>query len=99
MKAAIKTIKEGVETGGSTLPGSDREAKVETPKPPIFKGVCDSQEVENFLWHLKNYFKCSRLKSDENKINTAVLYLSEMAMLWWRFKEANTGKGTCTINT
>lgn len=53
MKAAVKTIKEGVETGGSTLPGSDREAKVETPKPPIFKGVCDSQRGGKLFVALK----------------------------------------------
>ena len=65
----------------------------------MFKGVCDAQELENFLWHLENYFKCNGLKSDESKINTAVLYLSEMAMLWWRRNEADIGKGTRTINT
>ena len=65
----------------------------------MFKGVCDAQEVENFLRHLENYYKCSRVRSDENKINTAVLYLSEMAMLWWRHKESDIRKGTCTINT
>ena len=46
-----------------------------------------------------NYFKCNRGKSDENKINTIVLYLSEMDMLWWRHKESEIGKGRCTINT
>ncbi|XP_010315837.2 uncharacterized protein [Solanum lycopersicum] len=76
-----------------------REARVKAPNPPIFKRVRDAQEVENFLWHLENYFRCSRVRSDENKINTAIVYFSEMAMLWWRRKEAKIGKGTCTINT
>ena len=62
----------------------------------MFKGVRDTQEVENFLWH---YFKFNRLKSDESKINTAVLYLSKKAMQWWRHKELEIGKGRCTINT
>ena len=47
----------------------------------MFKGVRDAQEVENFLWNLENYFKCNRVRSDVNKISTAVLYLSEMPML------------------
>ena len=72
---------------------------MEAPKPPIFKGVHDGQEMENFLWQLENYFKCSQVRSDENKINTMVLYLSKMAILWWRNKEAEIGKGTCTIHT
>ena len=68
-------------------------------KPPMFKGFRDAQEVKNFLWHLENYFKCNRLKSDESKIKTAVLYLSEMVMLWWRHKESERRNGSCTINT
>lgn len=55
---------------------------IEASKPPIFKGVRDAQEVENFLWHLENYFKCNKVSSDDTKINTAVIYLTEMAMLW-----------------
>ena len=99
MKAEMSTLREDIEAGGSVPPDRDREARVEAPKPPMFKGIRDAQEVENFLWHLENYFKCSRVKNDETKINTAVLYLSEMAILWWRRKEAEIGKGTCIINT
>lgn len=99
LKAEIKALKEGVDVGGFASPDRDRETMVEAPNPPIFKGVRDAQEVENFLWHLENCFKCSRVRSDENKINTVVLYLSEMAMLWLRRKEVEIGKGTRTINT
>ena len=99
MKAEMRTLREDIEDGGSVPPDRDREARVEAPKPPMFKGICDAQEVENFLWHLENSYKCSRVKNDETKINTAVLYLSEMAILWWRRKEAEIGKGTCIINT
>lgn len=27
-----------------------REAKIESPKPPMFKGVSNAQKVENFLY-------------------------------------------------
>ena len=86
-----------MEVGGSTSPDCDREARVEDPKPPVFEGVRDTQDLEKVLWHLKNYFKCSQMRSNENKINNSVLYLSEMAMLLWRRKEVEIGKGTCTI--
>ncbi|XP_069148043.1 uncharacterized protein [Solanum lycopersicum] len=99
LKNEVKTLKEGIEVGGSSPLNREREARVEAPNPPIFKGVRNAQEVENFLWHLENCFKCNRVRSDVNKINTAALYLSEMAMLWWRRKEAEIRKGTCTINT
>ena len=41
----------------------------------MFKGIRDAQEVENLLWHMESYFKCSQVKSDKNKINIVVLYL------------------------
>ncbi|KAL3346514.1 hypothetical protein AABB24_025117 [Solanum stoloniferum] len=69
MKAEMKAFKEGVKVGGSSSLDRDREAKVEAPKPPMFKGIRDAQEVENFLWHLENYFKYNRLKSDKSKAN------------------------------
>ncbi|WMV07362.1 hypothetical protein MTR67_000747 [Solanum verrucosum] len=81
MRSEKKALKEGVKVEGSTSSDRDREAKVEAPNPHMFKGVRDAQEVENFLWHLENYFKCSQLNSDKNKINTIVMHLSEMSML------------------
>ena len=81
LKDEVIALKKGVEVGGCASPERGTEARVEAPKQPILKGVRDAQEVENFLWHFENYFKCSRKKSDENKINIAMLYLSEMAML------------------
>lgn len=78
--------------------GRDKEVKVTSPKPPMLKGVYDAQEVESFLWHLENHFKCKRMKSDESKLNTTVVYLSEIIMLWWRRKKYEIGKGCWTIN-
>ena len=81
MKVEIKALNEGAEVGGLSSFDRDRQAKVEAPKPAIFNGVRDAQEVENILWHLENYFKCNRVKNDENKINTVVLYYQKMVML------------------
>ncbi|XP_059294573.1 uncharacterized protein LOC132047562 [Lycium ferocissimum] len=91
MKAKIVALEEQVNVG-VTEAANDvvmmREAKIEAPKPPVFKVVRDVQEVENFLWHLENYFKHGKVRDDETKINTVVLYLTETAMLWWRRKVA-----------
>ena len=89
LKAEVEALKEDREVGGSTSLDREREARVEFPRPPMFKGVRNTQEVENFRWDLENYFKCNRVRSDVNKINTAVLYLSDMAMLWWRRKDSD----------
>ena len=95
----MEALLEDREVGGSSSRYREREARVEAPKPPAFKGVHDAQDVDNFLWHLENYFKCMRVHSYVNKINTAVLYLSESAMLWWKHKESDIAKGTCVLNT
>ncbi|XP_070005713.1 uncharacterized protein [Nicotiana sylvestris] len=102
MKAKIESLEEHVNAGVTEVASNVvvmREAKIEAPKPPMFKGVRDAQEVENFLWHLENYFRHGKVRDDEAKINTTVLYLSETAMLWWRRKMADVDKGLCTIST
>ncbi|KAH0729852.1 hypothetical protein KY289_001040 [Solanum tuberosum] len=63
MKAEMKELKEGIEFGGLSSLDKYREAKVEVPKPPMFKDVRDAQEVESFLWHLENYVKCNKFKA------------------------------------
>lgn len=55
--------------------------------------------MENFLWHLENHFKCNKVRKDKMKIKTAVLYLIEIVVLWWKQKESKIGKGICAINT
>ncbi|XP_055835544.1 uncharacterized protein LOC129904040 [Solanum dulcamara] len=97
MKVEIKALKGDIKAGGSAMSNRDREGKIEALKPPVFKGSRDAQEV-NFFWHLENYFKCNKMKSDKTGINTTVLYLSGMAMLWWKRKESEIGNGRCTIN-
>ncbi|TMW90581.1 hypothetical protein EJD97_015520 [Solanum chilense] len=57
MNAKIKALKEGAEVGRLSSFNRHREAKVKAAKTPMFKGVRDVQQVENFLWHLENYFK------------------------------------------
>ncbi|XP_070039913.1 uncharacterized protein [Nicotiana tomentosiformis] len=39
------------------------------------------------------------MRDDGAMINTAVLYLSETTMLWWRRKMADVDKSLCTIST
>ncbi|XP_070010716.1 uncharacterized protein [Nicotiana sylvestris] len=76
-----------------------REASIKDPKPLVLKGVRNTQEVENFLWHLENYFKHGKVRDDEAKINTVVLYLLEVVTLWWRQKCTDMESGLCKIET
>ncbi|XP_070040744.1 uncharacterized protein [Nicotiana tomentosiformis] len=102
MKAKIESLEDHVSAGVTDAANNvmvAREAKIEAPKPPVFKGVRNAQEVENFLWHLENYFNHGKVRDDEAMINTIVLYLSETSMLWWRRKMDGVDKGLCTIST
>ncbi|XP_070014677.1 uncharacterized protein [Nicotiana sylvestris] len=102
IKAKIESLEEHVNADVTEVASNvvvTREAKIEAPKPSVFKGVCDAQEVENFLWHLENYLRHGKVRDDEAKINIAVLYLSETVMLWWRRKIDDVDKGLCTIST
>ena len=89
----MEALKEDREVGGSSSHDREREARVEAPKPPVFKGVRDAQAVDNFLWHLENYFQCMRVRSDVNTINTAVLYLSELACYGGSIKSLTSQRG------
>lgn len=76
-----------------------RQAKIEASKPPVFKRVRDTQEVEYFLWHLENFSRHGNVRGDDAKINIVVLYMSEIVMLWWGRKSTDAKIGLCTINT
>ena len=42
LKNKVKTLEEDREVGGSTSLDQEREARVEAPRPPMFKGVRDA---------------------------------------------------------
>lgn len=58
--AEVKALKEGTEVRRLSSFDRDRKARVELSQPPIFKGVRDSQEEDNFEPDLENYFKCNK---------------------------------------
>ncbi|MCF8704109.1 retrotransposon gag domain-containing protein, partial [Corynebacterium sp. MC-02] len=98
MSAKIKML-ETVHREKPAAPAVEKEYRIDGPKPTYFKGTRDAQEVENFLWHLEKFFKRNKVTDDDDKITTAEAYLTEMALIWWRRKEAEMEKGLCTIAT
>ncbi|KAL4591909.1 hypothetical protein LXL04_004884 [Taraxacum kok-saghyz] len=64
--------------------GTQLTPRVEAPRPTKYE---------------KCYFNATGVKEDKTKIDTAVLYLSENAALWWRRKHADIEKGLCTIDS
>lgn len=93
----MKTLEDDFEVGGSYTFDVERESKFNAPKTPLFKGVHNAKDVDNLLLHLEKYFKCNRVKKNENKINTDVLYHSKINMLFFMFIESKIGNGLWTI--
>lgn len=73
-------------------------AKIKPPKPRDYSGARDAKEVDNFLFDMEQYFRICQL-SDDQKVDTAIMYLSEDAKLWWRTKHADIEAGRIKIDT
>ncbi|KAK9667740.1 hypothetical protein RND81_13G008300 [Saponaria officinalis] len=78
---------------------SPETPKIKVPEPPKYSGERDSKEIDNFLWSIEHYFSNVHILDDDTKIRTATLYLIKDAILWWRRREADIQRGTCTITT
>ncbi|XP_021766697.1 uncharacterized protein LOC110731175 [Chenopodium quinoa] len=73
-------------------------AKIKPPKPRDYSGARDAKEVDNFLFDMEQYFRICQL-SDDQKVDTAIMYLFEDAKLWWRTKHADIEAGRIKIDT
>ncbi|KAJ8511860.1 hypothetical protein OPV22_002294 [Ensete ventricosum] len=49
-----------------------------------YRGARDAKELENFLFNMEQYFRATRLDSQETKVAIATMYLNGDAKLWWR---------------
>ncbi|KAI5675744.1 hypothetical protein M9H77_06694 [Catharanthus roseus] len=72
---------------------------VDIPKPKSFAGTRNAREVDNFLWGLEQYFDAVGIIEEGAKIKSAALYLTDTAMLWWRRRQEDVKRGTCSIAT
>ncbi|KAI5328460.1 hypothetical protein L3X38_027857 [Prunus dulcis] len=62
-----------------------KEPKVlDSFKPKSYNGKREAKELDTFLWNIERYFKYLKLEDDEPKINTATLFLTDNALMWWR---------------
>ncbi|MFQ6630601.1 hypothetical protein Gotur_009813 [Gossypium turneri] len=56
----------------------------DVPKPKEFVRTRSACDVDNFLWRMENYFRAKGIMDDEVKVNTASMFLTDIALLWWR---------------
>ncbi|KAK3019295.1 hypothetical protein RJ639_004615 [Escallonia herrerae] len=82
--------------GGAVVTPSPR---VDTPKPKEFGGKRDAKELDNYIWHMEQYFEGASITDEKTKVRTATLYLTDTATLWWHRKHCDIEKGLYTIDT
>ena len=58
--------------------------KVKVPEPAQKKGSRAAKDIDNFLWSLDQYFRATNVQEDEDRVNTAAMFLADDALLWWR---------------
>ncbi|KAH1115215.1 hypothetical protein J1N35_008593 [Gossypium stocksii] len=85
--------------GSGMLASGPKQRHVDVSKPENFKGARSAREVNNFLWELEQYFRAMSINDDDTKVNTASIYFSDVALLWWRRKSTNEKRGGTTIRT
>ena len=73
--------------------------RVDVPKPKEFSVKRDAKELNNYMWHMERYFEALDFQDKKQKVNTATLYLTNLAATWWRRKHEEMKKGTCSINS
>ena len=61
-------------------------------------GVCNAQDVDNFLWGFEHYLGATGITENYAKVQTAALYLTDIAMLWWWRRQEDIKRGRCMIN-
>ncbi|CAL1401303.1 unnamed protein product [Linum trigynum] len=96
LKSEVTLVKRAMASGPAPVQSVPR---ADVPRPKNFGGSRNARELENFLWSLEQYFKASGIQEDEVKLRTAPLYLVDVAMVWWRRREADVKRGTCVMVT
>ncbi|KAK8301352.1 hypothetical protein V6Z11_D04G014000 [Gossypium hirsutum] len=65
----------------------------DVPKPKEFVGTRSACDVDNFLWRMENYFRAKGIMEDAVKVNTASMFLTDIALLWWRGRTTDKRHG------
>ncbi|KAL3728213.1 hypothetical protein ACJRO7_032888 [Eucalyptus globulus] len=73
------------------------QSRADAPKPKEYKGSRVAKDVDNFLWYMERYFQTTGRTDDVIRVNTAAMYLSDDALLWWRRR--SDGRNTEPIVT
>ncbi|KAF2303677.1 hypothetical protein GH714_021158 [Hevea brasiliensis] len=72
--------------------------RVNALRSKTYSGAQNAREIDNFLWNVERYFEAVGITEDSIKLRTVPLYLSDVAIVWWRRRNEDIKKGTCTIS-
>ncbi|MBA0818271.1 hypothetical protein Gohar_021919, partial [Gossypium harknessii] len=89
MKKEIEELKEELTIYKATLSNGmlssrPKQQAIDVPKPKKFKGARSARDVDNFLWEIEQYFRVMGIEDDAIKVNTTLIYFTDVALLWWR---------------
>ncbi|XP_047260179.1 uncharacterized protein LOC124893108 [Capsicum annuum] len=87
--ADLKQQLEASRVGGNHGFVAYHNTSIEAPKPNVFKGERNSQDVENFIWQLESYFEHIKFVDRTARIRIATMYFSDVAILWWQLRRRN----------
>ncbi|MBA0851698.1 hypothetical protein Goshw_024587 [Gossypium schwendimanii] len=62
-------------------------------KSKEFVGTRSVYDVANFLWRMENYFHAKGIVEDVVKVNTTLMFLTDIVLLWWRCKTTDKRQG------
>ncbi|KAG8498201.1 hypothetical protein CXB51_006628 [Gossypium anomalum] len=81
------------------LSSKPKQQAMDVPKPEKFKGARSARDVDNFLWEMEQYFRAMGIEDDAIKVNTASIYFTDVALLWWRRRSTDEKRGGNAIGT
>ncbi|KAK5771607.1 hypothetical protein PVK06_047832 [Gossypium arboreum] len=104
MKKEIEELKRELMIYKATLSNGMLSSKlkqqaIDVPKLEKFKGARSARDVDNFLWEMEQYFRAMGIKNDTIKVNTASIYFTNVALLWWCHRSTDEKRGGNAIGT
>lgn len=97
LKGELAIYKAALSNG--MLSSRPKQHAMDVPKPEKFKGARSARDVDNFLWEMEQYFRAMGIEDDGIKVNTASIYFSDVALLWWRRRSTDEKRGGTAIGT
>ncbi|KAK8314289.1 hypothetical protein V6Z12_D01G162200 [Gossypium hirsutum] len=97
LKGELMIYKADLSNG--VLSSRPKQQAMDVPKPEKFKGARSARDVDNFLWEMKQYFRAMGIEDDATKVNTALIYITDVALLWWRRRSTDEKRGGTAIGT